>query len=159
MQRRTTERRPSIIVAPAAVTLAAALVASCTLGPDYKRPVVQPPAAFRGGESSSAESLADLKWFEVFRDDTLTGLVSAALKQNFELRIAAERVLQARALYRISRADRFPPVGASVDVNAVRSSQAGANTAVPAGADTDVTFTQAGFSLGWEIDVWGRLRR
>src|SRR4051812_2509505 len=103
----------------AAVTmLAGALAASCTLGPDYKRPVVQPPSAFRGAGSPSAESLADLKWFDVFHDDTLTDLVSAALKENFELRIAAERVLQARALYGISRADRFPEVGASVDATA-----------------------------------------
>src|SRR5438067_13528634 len=147
---------------------AAALAASCTVGPNYKRPVVQPPAVFRGDPSAparaaagqgSAESLADLKWFDVFRDDTLTGLVTTALKQNFELRIAAERVLQARALYGITRADRFPEIDASVDVNALRSSRAGANRGIPPGVNTDVSYVQAGFSLGWEIDVWGRLRR
>jgi multidrug efflux system outer membrane protein len=149
----------SIFLRAATALLAGALVASCTLGPDYKRPVVQPPATFRGADLSSAESLADLKWFDVFHDDTLTQLVTAALKQNFELRIAAERVLQARALYGITRADQFPSVGGSVDVNAVRSSQAGANRGIPSGVNTDVTYVQAGFSLGWEIDVWGRLRR
>src|SRR3982751_5987608 len=106
----------SMLMRAAVAVLAGALVASCTLGPDYKRPVVNAPAAFRGEGAAQAESLADLKWFEVFRDDTLTHLVAAALKQNFELRIAAERVLQARALYGIARADRFPAVGASVDV-------------------------------------------
>jgi len=72
--------------------IGAALVSSCTVGPNYKRPVVQPPSAFRSDAAPGAESLADLKWFNVFRDDTLTGLVTTALKQNFELRIAAERV-------------------------------------------------------------------
>ncbi|PYR89669.1 MAG: RND transporter [Acidobacteria bacterium] len=148
--------------------IAAALAASCTVGPNYKRPLVQPPSAFRGDASASAEaragqgsaeSVADLKWFDVFHDDTLTGLVSAALKQNFELRIAAERVLQARALYGITGAGRFPEIDASADVNALRSSQAGANRGIPSGVNTDVSYVQAGFSLGWEIDVWGRLRR
>lgn len=141
--------------------LAGGLAASCTLGPNYKRPVVETPAVHRGASSTAAgpESLADLKWFELFRDDQLTQLVSTALKQNFELRIAAERVLQARAAYAIRRADRFPSVDASADVNALRSSKAGANRFIPPGANTGVSYVQAGFSLGWELDVWGRLRR
>jgi multidrug efflux system outer membrane protein len=141
--------------------LVAALAASCTLGPNYKRPVVETPAAHRGDPSAtpSAESLADLKWFELFRDDELTHLVSTALKQNFDLRIAAERVLQARAAYGISRADRFPAVDASASVNAARTSQSGSNRFIPSGADTSVSYTEAGFSVGWELDVWGRLRR
>ena len=146
-----------------AVTLfGGVLLTSCTFGPDYKRPVVTAPSAHRGAPAAgdvSPESLADLKWSELFSDETLTDLVTTALKQNFELRIAAERVLQARAVYGITRADRFPDVAASGSVNAVRSSQAGANRAIPQGADTDVSYTQAGFSLGWELDVWGRLRR
>lgn len=135
------------------------LVASCTLGPDYRRPVVPAPATFRGADSSADPSIADLEWFELFRDDMLTQLVTTALKENFELRMAAERVLQARALFGIAHADRFPAVGVSGDLNAVRASQSGANRAIPAGADTDVTYIEAGFSLAWEIDVWGRLRR
>lgn len=140
---------------------AGALVASCTLGPNYKRPVVETPAVHRGATSTTAspESLADVKWFDLFRDDQLTQLVSTALKQNFELRIAAERVLQARAAYGIRRADQFPSVDVSADLNAVRSSKSGANRFIPAGANTGVSYTDAGFSLGWEIDVWGRLRR
>jgi multidrug efflux system outer membrane protein len=104
-------------------------------------------------------SLADLKWFEVFRDETLTDLVNTALKENFDVRIAAERVLQARALYGIRRADRWPSVDASAGVTSARASERGANRAMPAGADTAVTYTQAGFSVGWELDVWGRVRR
>ncbi len=141
------------------VLFSAALAAGCTFGPNYKRPVVETPPAFRGAGAATAESLADLKWFELFRDDTLTGLLNAALRENFELQIAAERVLQARAALGITRANQFPAVDASVDLNAARLSKAGANRAIPAGADADVSYTQAGFSLGWEIDVWGRLRR
>jgi NodT family efflux transporter outer membrane factor (OMF) lipoprotein len=150
----------SIVMRGALTLLGGALLASCTLGPNYKRPVVQTPSAFRSAsDPAGAASLADLKWFEVFRDDALTQLVATALKENFELRIAAERVLQARALYGITRADQYPAVGASADLTAVRSSQTGANRAVPRNADTGVTYAEAGFSLGWEIDVWGRLRR
>lgn len=129
------------------------------MGPDYKRPVVNPPAAFRGASTTDAASLADLKWFEVFRDETLTELVNTALRDSFEIRIAAERVLQARAAYGIARADRFPSVDASAGVTAARASEVGANRGLPPNADTSVSYVQAGFSVGWELDVWGRVRR
>lgn len=139
--------------------LAALTMASCVLGPNYKRPVVETPAAHRGGGAPSAESLADLKWFELFRDETLTKLVTTSLQQNFELRIAAERVLQARAISGITRADQFPSVDASGALRAARASRRGTISSLPPGADPDVSYVEAGFSLGWELDVWGRLRR
>jgi multidrug efflux system outer membrane protein len=142
------------------VLIAGVVVASCTLGRDYKRPAIETPSTYRFGTSAgSTASLADLQWFELFRDETLTGLVKTALQENFEVRIAAERVLQARAAYRITRAGQWPSIDVSVEATAARASQKGANTAIPAGVDTDVSYTQAGFSLGWELDVWGRLRR
>ena len=142
------------------VGLAAFVSASCTLGPNYKRPIVTVPDNHRGAASGTPapESLADLKWSELFRDDQLTALVSTALKQNFELRIAAERVLQARAAYGVQRSEQFPAVGVSGGITAVRSPEVGANP-VPSGADTSVTYTEVEFSAGWELDVWGRLRR
>ena len=146
----------------ASTTLAVAslLLTACTFGPNYKRPVIDTPSAYRGQDpAATTASLADLEWFEVFGDETLTGLVRTALQQNFEVRIAAERVLQARAAYGITRADQLPTVGGSVDLVAARASQRGANRGVPAGADTDVSYIEAGFSVGWELDVWGRLRR
>jgi NodT family efflux transporter outer membrane factor (OMF) lipoprotein len=138
------------------------LTSSCTLGPDYSRPVVVTPSTFRGADpaaAAGAQSLADVKWFDLFQDATLTQLVSTALQENFDVRIAAERVLQARAVLRITRADQFPAIDASVDVVGTRFSQTGANRAIPRGVDADVAYTEAGFSLGWELDVWGRLRR
>lgn len=141
------------------VLIVSAAAASCTLGRDYQRPPIETPPAYRFGTSEgSTASLADLKWFDVFRDETLTSLVKTALNQNFELRIAAERVLQARALYGISRADRLPAIGVSADAIAARTSRRGAAPAIP-GGDADVSYVEAGFSLSWELDVWGRVRR
>ena len=154
--------RDGVLTRLAMGLVASSLAWSCTLGPAYKRPEVQPPPAFRGAEAAVAgapESLADVQWFDLFQDATLTQLVNTALEQNFDLRIAAERVLQARAILRITRADQFPAVDGAADVVATRFSQTGANRGVPRGVDSDVTYTQAGFSLGWELDVWGRLRR
>jgi outer membrane protein, multidrug efflux system len=143
--------------------LATIFTVACTVGPNYKRPTIDTPVSFRGANTAiaadAAQSFAHLKWFEVFRDDTLTQLVNAALQQNFELRIAAERVLQARALYRITGAERYPSVLASVDGTATRFPQSGATVGIPAGADRTVSYLQAGFSVGWELDVWGRVRR
>jgi multidrug efflux system outer membrane protein len=146
---------------PGAIVLAlAALTASCTLGPDYKRPIVTTPSTFRGATTSAeAASLADLPWFDLFGDPTLKTLVTSALHDNFDLHIAAERVLQAREAARIARADRFPTVDASAEATSTRLSQAGANTAIPRSVDPKVSYGQVGFSLGWELDVWGRVRR
>jgi multidrug efflux system outer membrane protein len=141
----------------------ALLTVSCTLGPDYKRPAVDLPQAFRGetgaASQSRPDSLADVKWAELFRDDTLTSLVSTALDQNFDLRIASERVLQARAAFRITRSDQFPVVDASIAATTARLSRTGAAGDIPDDVSADASFTRIGFGLGWELDVWGRLRR
>src|SRR4029453_8864406 len=102
-------------------------------------------------------SLADLEWAAIFDDPALTALVTAALRENFDLRIAAERVQQARALYRISRSDRYPTIGASAGVITSGASREGA-TPLPAGVDRDVTYGQAGIGLAWEPYEWGRVR-
>ena len=142
--------------------LVPALLAACTMGPNYKRPPIEVPSTYRdtaAAATSNSESLADLKWSELFQDPTLTELVTVGLTQNFDLRIAAERVLQARALFRIARSDRFPTVDGSVDAIGTRLSRSGANESLPADSDPNLYYTQAGFSLGWELDVWGRVRR
>jgi multidrug efflux system outer membrane protein len=151
----------SILLRIAFTLPCAAAVASCALVPDYQRPVVETPAVHRGAptERPTTSSLADLKWFDLFKDDQLTELVTVALQQNFELRMATERVLQARAAYRITRSSQFPEVNASADLIASRASEVGAARGIPDGADTSVSYVEAGFGLSWEIDVWGRLQR
>ena len=146
------------LVIPAALVF----TASCTLGPNYRRPSVAIPSTFRDvtGPATQAESvsLADTQWFDLFRDDTLTQLVRTALVQNFDLRIASERVLQARDRFRIARADRFPVVVGTAAASENRVSEAGPRP-LPAAVGPEVADFQVGFGLGWELDVWGRLRR
>jgi NodT family efflux transporter outer membrane factor (OMF) lipoprotein len=140
----------------------AVVVSACAVGPNYKRPAVPVPSQFRGvapDQPATPESLADLKWFDLFEDDVLKQLVNTALEQNFDLRIAAERVLQARALLGVSRSDQFPTLDATADFAASRTSSVGSIIFIPRGTNLDVSYTQAGFRLGWELDLWGRLRR
>src|ERR1700687_4219405 len=90
------------------------LSASCTLGPNYRRPTVGMPSAYRDTTAAVAQpgpaSLADLQWFDLFKDDSLGQLVRTALAQNFDLQIAAERVLQARERFHIVHAHPVPVI-------------------------------------------------
>src|SRR4051812_33262902 len=95
------------------VVLASGLLMSCrTLGPKYTRPAVRPPDAFRGttdvAPASNPASLADLKWFEVFKDEQLQKLIREALESNYDLRDAVVRVDAARANVGITKADQYP---------------------------------------------------
>jgi multidrug efflux system outer membrane protein len=140
------------------VTLFTLASGACALGPRYARPEVPLPPTHRGAPlTASPESLADLEWSALFADPALTALVTTALMGNFYVRIAAERVQQARALARVAKSDRYPTVGASAGVVTSGASREGA-APVPAGADRDVTYGEAGVNLTWELDVWGRLR-
>lgn len=142
---------------------AAALGASCTLGPNYVRPSIEAPAAYRDVAPASTvpatlDSLADLQWFDLFKDDTLTALVNTALKQNFDLRVAAERVIQAREQFGIVRSNQFPTVDAYAGATDTRRSEIG-STILPPGTPPTVGASRAGFNTSWELDIWGRLRR
>jgi NodT family efflux transporter outer membrane factor (OMF) lipoprotein len=141
----------------------ALLLTGCKIGPDYKRPQAPMPAEYRAAVRDPnlphAASLADTRWFDLFQDDQLKDLIQTALQQNYDLRIASARVLQSRALYGIRRSDLFPTVNADVGAISFRPSES-ARFAFPdpftAGTSN---YTSLGLSLGWEIDVWGRLRR
>ncbi len=116
------------------------LLAGCTVGPKYRRPIVEPPSAFRGiGDRAAApdpNSLADLKWFEVFKDEQLQELVRTALSNNYDLRQAVARVSAARANLGITRSDQFPNVTAGVDMTTLRNSSSG-QFALPGGSSSD----------------------
>jgi multidrug efflux system outer membrane protein len=137
-----------------------ALLTGCTMGPDYKRPAAPTPPAFRNGEAApTAASLADTKWFDLFQDDVLKQLVETALAQNHDLKITAERVLQARAQIGVSQAQLYPQLDLNVSENLIRNSAIGANRIDFPGIKFDSSYLQGGFALNWELDLWGRIRR
>ena len=148
-----------IIVMPMAIVLA-----GCTVGPNYRRPAVATPASFRAPEplpADQAASLADLKWFEVFKDPELQNLVRTGLAQNYDLRDAVARVQQARASLGITRSNQFPQVSAEGDVDITRLSRDGA-TPLPAAFLPNQNRNWGEATLGmlsFELDLWGRLRR
>jgi NodT family efflux transporter outer membrane factor (OMF) lipoprotein len=146
-------------IQPAAALLSVTL-AGCAVGPNYKRPVVATPDQIRGARATaSSASIADTKWFDLFRDDSLKQLVSAALDNNFDVGIATERIEQARAEARITRANQLPTLNAEGSFAAQRQSSVGSARFVAPGTDLSASYTQAGAALSWELDLWGRLRR
>jgi len=129
----------------------------CMVGPKYKRPPVTVPDSYRGiapdAGPQTATSIGDEKWWEVFQDPQLQALIREALSQNYDVRIAATRVLQAQALLGITRADQFPTItgGAS-----------SSNERLPATRITpafETSPSQVNLSLFWELDFWGKYRR
>jgi multidrug efflux system outer membrane protein len=139
------------------------LLAGCTVGPKYRKPIVQPPSTFRGaGDAAAApdpNSLADLKWFEVFKDQQLQELIRTALVNNYDLGQAMERVQTARANLGITRSEQFPNVTASAEATTLRNSNSG-QFALPSGANRDRTFGTVLLNLlSFEVDIWGRQRR
>src|SRR5260370_31639695 len=98
-----------------AVSLIAVLFTGCTVGPNYHRPAIQAPNAFRAPAPlppSESASLADLKWWEVFKDEQLQELERTALAQNYDLRDAVARVDAARANLGITRSNQPPNIDA-----------------------------------------------
>jgi outer membrane protein, multidrug efflux system len=144
-------RRHSLVV----IVLLA--LTGCVVGPKYKRPTVAVPGTYRevapdSGPQSSA-SFGDEKWWNVFQDPQLQTLIREALSGNYDVRIAATRVLQAQALLGITRADQFPTIAAGVSTS---------NQRLPATAvtrDFETSPFQVNLSLFWELDFWGKFRR
>ncbi len=123
----------------------------CAVGPDFKPPVVETPENYRF-EKIPVETMINLKWWELFDDPVLCTLVSQALDNNKDLKIAAARVEQARAYLGYTRADQYPAINI----------QAGAGTGNFSGgtrSDTRNSYAYVGPALSWEIDFWGKFRR
>jgi outer membrane protein, multidrug efflux system len=144
--------------------LVASLLAGCTVGPNYKRPSTSVPAAFRAPDPlppAQAESFADLKWFEIFKDEELQKLIRTALEQNYDLRDAVARVEAARASLGITRSNQFPTVGAGAAVEINRLSRDGQTPIPPTFLQhQDRNFGTAALQLlSFEVDIWGKLRR
>ena len=133
------------------------VLCGCAVGPTYKRPAVSAPSAFLYGSPEGAASMADMAWWDLFRDPALDSLVRTALTNGYDARIAAARVEQARAAASEAHGLLFPGIGYAG--NADRGRNALLGNAYTSGNGS----TQSGFDgyLGaaWEFDLWGRVRR
>src|SRR5215472_2014901 len=132
----------------------------CAVGPNYKKPAVNAPPVYRGltpeeeqASRSEAKNFADEKWWDVFQDEQLKELIKTALQQNYDLRRAATRILQARAALGIKRADQFPTISASAEaINERIPRQRG----LP---PFETSAIEVGAAFNWELDFWGKFRR
>ncbi len=141
-----------------AAALGALMMSSgCMMGPDYKRPSIDSPNAFRV-EIKAAGELANTDWWEQFRDPVLNDLIRTALAENKDIRIAAARVEEFLGRYGVTRSQLFPQVGTQFQAGSQRISR---STQPQIAAGQSDTFDGYSLDLGmsWEIDLWGRLRR
>jgi outer membrane protein, multidrug efflux system len=152
----------------------AVLLTGCTVGPNYKKPAVNVPTVYRqptedagapkpaanvpqsegrGAAQNAAASLGDEKWWELFEDKELQGLIRTALNNNYDVRIAATRVMQAQAQLGITRADQLPSVSVGGNITSQQSAKSGP---IPS---FEITHGQLDASASWNLDFWGRYRR
>src|SRR6201984_3479420 len=134
--------------------MASGLVGGCKVGPNYNRPLVQPPTAYRDLSENpqvqaQAASYADLPWWQVFQDPRLKKLIRTALKQNYDLQIAAERINEARAQVAITRSNLFPQVQGSGDFSGGKEHN----------FQTKFNFLTLTADAAFQVDLFGKLRR
>ena len=159
MRAASTTRVPSRVASVRALLLVLLLgLGACkAVGPDYQPPVPVQPEEFRGA-SNTAESFANQSWFELFRDPILQELITTALRENYDVRSAAERVVEARARYRFIDADNYPTIDAVGQQEWTRITGNGPG-GLPPGVDRNQQLTSVGASLNWQLDFWGRFDR
>ncbi len=124
------------------------LLTGCHVGPNYKRPDTTPPASYYTAPPGTAESIADLSWWELFKDPELQRLIDEALKNNYDVRIAAARIEQARQQLAIAHSEYYPQIGYGVGVAGQRAPQTKTGT-----------YYSYSFPVSWEIDFWGQIYR
>jgi outer membrane protein, multidrug efflux system len=135
-------RRPLLIACIAVVST------GCAVGPNYKRPDVPAPPQFRAAEGQPSQaSLGDAKWFDLFQDDILRGLIQESLRANYDIRIAAQRVLEGEGQLSVTRSALFPQFGAHAEAQ-----RTGVNAPIQSWGSLFGT-------ASWEIDLFGKLRR
>jgi multidrug efflux system outer membrane protein len=148
---------PALLITPIACLLVLSL-SNCAVGPKYQRASVDVPPSYRGLTQQQTphgdlSSLGDEKWWNVFQDKALQELIRTALAKNYDLRIAASRVLQAQAQLGIARADQFPSVSTGGNITSQRNPTIGP---IPA---YQITLGQVTASASWIPDFWGKYRR
>lgn len=129
------------------------LIAGCKVGPNYKRPVLATPDQYRGVapdlNQPAAQPFAEMQWETVFQDEVLRALIKEALANNYDMQIAASRILQAQDVVGVTRANQLPNISGSGGVNYQR------NALVPNGPTVD----SLGIQLNYIVDFWGKYRR
>jgi len=140
-----------------AVAIGLILIGCAAVGPDYTPIKPDAPegwsAEMAGGLTATEPDTDTLaQWWTIFNDPELSSLEERAVKGNLELQTALSRIHEARALRGISQAKLFPVVGATAAASKIRSSESG-------GTGTETEFYTAGFDAGWELDIFGGLRR
>ncbi len=138
------------------------LLLSGCISTTYRRPDMAVPPTYRGdtlvpGISGESRSLGELRWRDLVHDEELSKLIREALANNFDVQIAAARVLEARAQLTVARSARFPSVNAQAGYNNLRTAENGA-ISLPAGYPQDTDYSSLSVNLGWELDLWGRIR-
>ena len=133
------------------------LEAGCMMGPKYKRPTVDIPQEYRAPapkEASQASSLGNEQWWQVYQDPVLTQLIHTAIAQNYDVRIAAARMLEAQAQVGIIRSNQLP--SASVGADVFSQQNAKVTKLFPA---YQVNGGELNLSVIWNLDFWGKYRR
>ncbi len=133
------------------------LEAGCMMGPKYKRPAVDVPQEYRAPapqQADQASSLGNEQWWQVYQDPVLTHLIHTAIAQNYDVRIAAARVLEAQAQVGITRANQLP--SASVGADLISEQNPKITTLFP---PYEVNGGELNLSVIWNLDFWGKYRR
>ena len=136
----------------ASLFLVVVIFTGCTLGPDYERPELDVPFEYKEPKSPG-ESIANLKWWELFEDPKLQELIETALSENKDLGIALSRIDEAYAAVTITRSDQYPTIDANGAGGRGKQSEE-----INPNARTDDNYL-ASLDLFYEIDFWGKLRR
>ncbi len=139
-------------IASMTLTVLALATSGCMIGPDYFRPAIDAPAAWRLSDQK-ANDLANTAWWEQFNDSVLNDLVATALRENKDLLIASARIEEFAGRYGITRSQIYPQLGLGAD--AARQKNTVPGTTVK---DTYSTY-DAFLGASWEIDLWGKIRR
>ena len=130
-------------------------LSACAVGPDYEKPEIDTPQVWRFTDAEASD-VVNIQWWNQFEDPVLTELIDEALRANLDVRTAAARVEQFAARLNITRSDFFPQVGYGVSGDRQGISD---NRAAGLGIDSITTSYEATINIGWELDVWGRIRR
>ncbi|HXJ80418.1 MAG TPA: efflux transporter outer membrane subunit [Candidatus Methylomirabilis sp.] len=140
------------------IVVGAGVLAGCAIGPDYARPPVTEVGTFRGQATAERASVADLPWWEAFGDPVLKTLIQEALANNYDVKIAAARVEEARAQLGVARSQFFPQIGYNFAVARSRNPLAAVGVPI-AQLEATTNFFAGALSSSWELDIWGRIRR